>query len=352
MTKNDCEHFIAEEMENKIPILIIGGTKVYEFEDALIIVSKKKPHRYIVIDDDIRIINLLKIARKHGFYLAYRTFYNDFFLEKHRTQICHFYWLLWVALDDGTLHDAINHPTNKRISCKSKRNKWDCRRDNLVITFLTVKNRRTRLTQKDIQAVGGLIAEDEIFKPVKGESGIYVSNYARLLSLRRTQPHLITPQFRAGYYIVTLQQTMYGKPKSHRYSLHRLVADAFVEKPHWIKPDDKTEVHHIEKIDKEKPIDGINNADNLMWIPSKLHKIVDMIETLYIKKKGKWHKCDFLEASIYYNMSPYDFLYSISGNRRSKPTRKYGKYYYYHKIVEHDGIETEINVKVSGLTKK
>ena len=50
------------------------------------------------------------------------------------------------------------------------------------------KSRVYWLNKKDIELVGGLLYPDEKFRPVKGESAIWISNYARVLSKRKGKP--------------------------------------------------------------------------------------------------------------------------------------------------------------------
>ena len=47
------------------------------------------------------------------------------------------------------------------------------------------KSRIYWLNKRDIEEIGGLLFPDEEFRPVKGESAIWISNYARVLSKRK-----------------------------------------------------------------------------------------------------------------------------------------------------------------------
>ena len=60
------------------------------------------------------------------------------------------------------------------------------------------KSRIYQLYKRDIDAVGGLIYPDEKFLPVKGESAIWISNYARLLSKRKGKPKILKTVFQKG----------------------------------------------------------------------------------------------------------------------------------------------------------
>lgn len=107
----------------------------------------------------------------------------------------------------------------------------------------------------------------EIWKDIKGYDGLYqISNLGRVKSLERyrkgnggsltivKETILKQSKNNKGYYRVELCKQGIRKP----FSVHRLVADAFIENSH-----DKPEVNHIDE-DKSN-----NNADNLEWCTSK-----------------------------------------------------------------------------------
>lgn len=205
------------------------------------------------------------------------------------------------------------------------------------------KSRIYQLYKRDIDAIGGLIYPDEKFLPVKGESAIWVSNYARLLSKRKGKPKILKTVFQKGYQRVTLPQAMYGKKEKHMYYLHNLVAQAFCDIPSWVKPGDKIETHHISRINHDKDIVGINFAKNLMYVPRKLHKAIDSIVEIDVKQGQKWVVMDYDKAAEFYGISPYDFINAIGNEKYQKPTAKRGKYQYYNKEV---GEETPVQINV------
>lgn len=205
------------------------------------------------------------------------------------------------------------------------------------------KSRIYRLYKRDIDAIGGLIYPDERFLPVKGESAIWVSNYARLLSKRKGKPKILKTVFQNGYQRVTLPQAMYGKQKKHMYYLHKLVSEAFCDIPSWIKPGDKIETHHKKKINRDKDIIGINYANNLIYVPRKLHKAIDSISEIAVKQGKKWVTIDYEKAAEFYEISPYDFVQAIGNEKFQKPTAKRGKYQYYNKKI---GKETPVQINV------
>lgn len=206
------------------------------------------------------------------------------------------------------------------------------------------KIRSYTLNKSDLDAIGGLIFPDEEFRPVKGESSIWVSNYARLLSKRKGKPKIIKTVFQKGYHRVTLPQTMYNKKIQKMYYLHVLVARAFCEVPEWIKPEDKIETHHIKRIDHQKDIECVNYAENLVYVPRKLHKAIDSIAEISVKQGRKWVILNYEKAAEYYDLSPYDFLKAIGNEKYQKPTTIRGKYQYYKKEVGEN--QTQINVRI------
>lgn len=214
-----------------------------------------------------------------------------------------------------------------------------------------MKNRINYLALKDIRAVGDLIATDEEFRHVEGETAIFVSNYGRIISKRRGNPRLIKSQFQNGYYRVTLPQYMYGKSVKHMYYVHFLVGRAFLHQAKWIKIDDKIEIHHINRIAKDNKDRSLHYASNLVYVPRKLHKAIDSIEHIFVKHGKNWLEMGYEEASEYYDLSPYDFLNSFGNEKKHKPTSKKNGYQYYKiDVISDDGRITPINLKIKRST--
>ena len=205
------------------------------------------------------------------------------------------------------------------------------------------KIRRNYLTKKDIKLIGGLIAEDEVFRPVEGESALWISNYARILSKRKKNPRILKTIFQKGYHRIKLPQKMYGKAIAPTYYVHVLVARAFCEIADWIKQSDAIEVHHIKKINRDCEIKGMDYAENLMWIPRKIHKAVDQIKTIQIYRNGKWREYDFVTAAVMFGVTPYEFIEAIQIN---EPTKVEDNYNYYDMMVNSDGRSVYINCKI------
>lgn len=90
----------------------------------------------------------------------------------------------------------------------------------------------------------------EVWKDIKGYEGRYqISNKGRVYSMRRNI--ILKPKTdKYGYYAVGL----WSNDKIHHITIHRLVADAFID-----KPDGCDVVNHLD-CDKKN-----NNVSNLEW---------------------------------------------------------------------------------------
>lgn len=215
-----------------------------------------------------------------------------------------------------------------------------------------MKNRINYLAKKDICAIGGLIAPDEEFRAVEGESAIWISNYGRVISKRQKNARLIKSHFQNGYYRTTFVQVMYGKTVRHMYYLHVLVGKAFLHPAKWIKEDDKIEIHHIKRIAKDNKDKSLHYANNLVYVPRRLHKAIDSIEHIFVKHGKKWLEMGYDVASEYYDLSPYEFLNAFGNEKKHKPTsRKNGYQYYKIEIESENGRITPINIKIKRTYK-
>lgn len=100
---------------------------------------------------------------------------------------------------------------------------------------------------------------NEIWKPIKGYEGLYeVSNLGRIKSLNYNhtgKEKILKPtKDRYGYLQVTLCKNNIKK----QYTVHRLVAEAFID-----NPDNLPQVNHKDE-NKQN-----NNVDNLEWCDAK-----------------------------------------------------------------------------------
>lgn len=126
----------------------------------------------------------------------------------------------------------------------------------------------------------------EIWKDIEGFEGEYqVSNFGNVKSLQRIVndnggkkeiPEMIlTPdKTKQGY----LRATLYKNQKRRKYSIHRLVAKAFIQ-----NPDNKKCVNHIDLVKDN------NRLENLEWVThseNSRHSLSNRPKRIY-KKSGK-----------------------------------------------------------------
>lgn len=179
------------------------------------------------------------------------------------------------------------------------------------------------LSQEDIDAVGGLIAHDEEFRPVKGVRSLFVSNYGRIISKRSEYSRVLKTHFFNGYNSITLENVRNGKKIRKCYYVHNLVARAFLPIPNWIKDGDIVETHHKEKVDKQKYNPASDYLENLALLPQCIHRTIDNIRKIEVFNGTRWKSMPFLEIAEYYGISPYDLHDFIKKRRRKNRLEKY-----------------------------
>lgn len=198
------------------------------------------------------------------------------------------------------------------------------------------------LYKKDIKEVGGLIAPDEEFRKAKGIRSIYVSNYGRVISKRVGKPRLLKSHFSNGYHSIAVE----NGTKRKCYFVHILVAKAFVEVPDWINKDDRKEVHHIQKVDRKCERGYSDRANNLCWLPPKVHKIVDRTEEVAVKIDGQYVPMDFVRVAEYYGISPYVLAKAVGNVWKKPPTKQEDNIYYYQMPLEDGNNKVDIDIRI------
>lgn len=99
----------------------------------------------------------------------------------------------------------------------------------------------------------------EVFLPITGFEGYYVSNTGKIKSCRKRNEVIMTPQLsREGY----LCQNLWDGVSYHKKTIHRLIAEAFLP-----NPDNLPEVDHIDR-DKSN-----NDISNLRWASISQNRI-------------------------------------------------------------------------------
>ena len=127
----------------------------------------------------------------------------------------------------------------------------------------------------------GGIMKKEYWKPVVGYEGLYeVSNWGRVKSIKFGKEIILTQHIRCGYYIVSLWKN--GKGKT--YSVHRLVAEAFLEIPEELRHLEGTRYLQVNHKDEDK---NNNNIDNLEWCDAKYNTNFGTCIERRSKKKSK-----------------------------------------------------------------
>jgi hypothetical protein len=128
----------------------------------------------------------------------------------------------------------------------------------------------------------------EEWRKIEGFDDYEVSNLGRVRSLKFGKERILKQVLDNGYWKVSL-----SNKKAREYTIHRLVALAFIP-----NPDNLPEIDHID-------IDGQNNSiSNLRWADRSINSL----------NRGNWGECP-----KYIHRTPYGFrCYLFSGTIRSK----------------------------------
>lgn len=104
---------------------------------------------------------------------------------------------------------------------------------------------------------------DEVWKDIEGYEGMYlVSNHGRVMSLRRSEPHILAQGHHMGGY----RQVMLSVHQQHDQPLvHRLVAKAFIPNPNGYD--------FVNHIDEDK---ANNRVDNLEWCTKSYNSLYSL----------------------------------------------------------------------------
>lgn len=196
------------------------------------------------------------------------------------------------------------------------------------------------LSEKDIRAIGGRISADEEFKAVPAVKGWFISSEGRLISKRKGgNVKLVKTYFTGGYEHVT---TRVNDRTGKFFTIHQLVAQAFLTVPEWIKPGDIIEIHHLIRVNRKKRIIGSHAARNLSYMPKTIHKTVDVISTIEVMESGIYRQYDFVTAAEHMGISPYNLAEIV----RQEPTSKEENWAYYQCAVNADGVAVDVDFRM------
>ena len=129
-----------------------------------------------------------------------------------------------------------------------------------------------KISEKTVNEEIEKIAEDEVFKRVKGYPRYFISNYGRAVSVCSGKPEIIKQHIRGRLnpYCYINARRYYGKTrKEKKLYIHQLVAFAFCYNPLKGFNIKNIDVHHLDG-------DRLNNkASNLMILPRNIHKLIE-----------------------------------------------------------------------------
>ena len=137
-----------------------------------------------------------------------------------------------------------------------------------------------------------MIVMEEVWKQIDGYENYSVSNMGRVRGPRRVLVPFIS---NCGYEIISIST----KTSAIKKSVHRLIAEAFVE-----NPDNKDVVDHINRIKTD------NRAENLRWVNHSENNLNTPCKTRELFGL-RWHK----RGSGY-----YEIRFGPKGNEKSYGT--------------------------------
>lgn len=83
-----------------------------------------------------------------------------------------------------------------------------------------------------------------------------------------------------------------------------------------------------------------------MYVPRTLHKAIDSIDEIAIKKDDIWNIVNFVEAAKYYEISPYTFFESFINEKHNPPDKMKGKYQYYAPVITIEDKKIKLDLRI------
>lgn len=145
----------------------------------------------------------------------------------------------------------------------------------------------------------------------------YISQYKRVISMKRKEAYMLGAYIGGQPDRQYLYYTFTKNGAGHTIGMHRAVADVFC--PNFWKPGTKLVAHHIDE-DKMN-----NNVQNLILLPTKLHKAIHDIKKIVLLEDGK----------IIEYKNPLDLVYDtgltledilLANKGKKKPLKSQGGY--------------------------
>ena len=179
-----------------------------------------------------------------------------------------------------------------------------------------------RLPHYKVKEVGGHIKKDEIFVQVVGYPGYYISNYGRLISLKKKNslPRLKKPQrMKCNNYMYYRMSNASHKNGTNIY-VHRAVAEAFCPNLYRDLSNDPNDVHHMNHGKR------VNRPENLLWLPRYLHLYCNFIGKFGIWREKTARNLHPLELVEQTGLDLKDIILSV----KQEPIKKVGKWSIYN----------------------
>lgn len=142
---------------------------------------------------------------------------------------------------------------------------------------------------------------EKFWKDVKGFEGLYeISNYGEVRSLKRRNAYILSGTYNKGYVVVILSKNK----KTFRFSIHRLVAEAFLD----FNIESDLVIHHKNhKRDDNRlcNLEIVTKRENSWYKKNSYKNTSKFIGVHFNKTKKKWVSQIMIDKNIIY-LGSYD----------------------------------------------